>query len=75
MNSLQLVTYPNPNKEIFDITFAETQEHFTVKTPDLLGRQFVTIDSFNTKTIAVGENLKTGVYLVEITTENTSETV
>lgn len=71
----QFKLYPNPNKGIFDITFSETQQGVTVNIVDLLGRQIVTIDYFNTNKIEVNENLKAGVYLVEIISGTISETV
>lgn len=67
--------YPNPNNGIFDISFIENQPHVIVKIVDLLGRQVATIDYFNTHKIEVNENLKAGVYLVEITAQGVSETV
>jgi hypothetical protein len=67
--------YPNPNNGIFDITFSENQQRVTVNIIDLLGRQVVTIDYFNTNTIEINENLKAGVYLVEILANGVSETV
>lgn len=73
--SSQFKLYPNPNNGIFNITFPETQQVVTVNIIDLLGRQVVTIDYFNTNNIEVNENLKAGVYLVEIATNEVSETV
>lgn len=73
--SIQFKLYPNPNKGIFDISFSEIQQRVTVNIVDLIGRQVVTIDYFNTNKIEVNENLKAGIYLVEITAGNTSETV
>ncbi|WP_432412298.1 T9SS type A sorting domain-containing protein [Rasiella sp. SM2506] len=67
--------YPNPNKGIFNISFTESQPRITVNIVDLLGRQIVTVDYFNTNTVAVDENLKAGVYLVEIYAEGISESV
>lgn len=71
----QFKLYPNPNNGIFDISFTENQERITIDIVDLLGRQVVTIDYFNTNTIAVDENLKAGIYLVEISAKGISETV
>ncbi len=67
--------YPNPNNGIFDISFTEIQERVSINIVDLLGRQIVTIDYFNTNKIDVNENLKTGVYLVEIIAGGVSESV
>ncbi len=71
----QFKLYPNPNQGIFDITFTENKPRVTVKITDLLGRQVVTIEYFDTNKVEVNENLKTGIYLVEISAGGISETV
>jgi|TARA_R110002020_G_scaffold30237_1_gene95218 hypothetical protein len=69
------ILYPNPNNGVFNIDFPDAQELVTVNIIDLLGKQVVKIEYFNTKKVEVNENLKAGVYLVEISAANTSETI
>ena len=71
----QFKLYPNPNNGVFNIDFPDAQELVTVNIIDLLGKQVVKIEYFNTKKVEVNENLKAGVYLVEISAANTSETI
>tara|TARA_R110002072_G_scaffold7503_2_gene40420 strand:- start:162635 stop:164134 length:1500 start_codon:yes stop_codon:yes gene_type:complete len=71
----QFKLYPNPNNGVFNIDFTDAQELVTVNIIDLLGKQVVKIEYFNTKKVEVNENLKAGVYLVEISAANTSETI
>lgn len=73
--SSQIVVFPNTNNGIFTVFFSENQPRVTINIVDLLGRQVVAIDYFNTNTIEINENLKAGVYLIEILANGVSETV
>ncbi|RDK88487.1 T9SS type A sorting domain-containing protein [Marinirhabdus gelatinilytica] len=73
--SYQFKLYPNPNRSKFNIEFSDNQARITVKILDVLGKDILTRDFYNAKTVEIEENLDPGVYLAKVSTEKISETI
>lgn len=69
----QVKVFPNPSNDIWSITSPNALMEIQIF--DILGKQVLSMNPYNTEVVIDASNFKDGLYLAKISTENGSKTV